>query len=341
MRWSSATASERGSSHERSGTVNQDAVAVVEHSTARIVAVADGHGSSSHVRSDMGSRLAVDLAGELGKHVIDLGALRRPKHLVAEYLAHEFVPELVASWRSRVDAHVAAEPWTVADLDRGPGLVDDPYHGYGTTLMIAIADERTVALLQLGDGDIVVGRVSGTITQPMPGDDRLIGNQTTSMCLPAAADDFRVAVVEIGDDPIRFVSLTTDGYANAFVSPEWAAEVGHDLLGHLDTNGLDWVEARLNEWLSESASVGGDDVTMGLLVAETVAIEVQDAVGLDDGPTAVMPGIAPPRDLSAIDLDATTLRPVKRRRFLRPAVLVPALLAVVAGAATVVVLLVV
>ncbi len=316
-------------------------MAVVEHSTARIVAVADGHGSSSHVRSDVGSRLAVDLACELGRRVIDSGVLARPKPVVSEHLIHRWVPELVAAWRAGVDVHVADEPWTVQDLDRGPGLVGDPYHGYGTTIMIAIADERTVALLQLGDGDIVVGHRSGAITQPMPGDDRLIGNQTTSMCLPTATEDFRVAVVELDDDPIRFVSITTDGYANAFVSADWAEEVGRDLRGHLDENGLSWVEARLNEWLSESASVGGDDVTMGLLVAEIVEVDVRDSLGLDDGPTAVMPGVAPPRDLSAIDLDATTLRPVKRRRFLRPAVAIPLALAVVAGAAATVVLLVV
>ena len=331
MRWSSATASERGSSHERSGTVNQDAVAVVEEATARVVAVADGHGSSSHVRSDVGSQLAVDLAGELGKRLVAEGVLLRPEHTITEHLARRFVPELVAAWRDGVDAHVAAEPWTVADLDRGSGLVNDPYHGYGTTLMIAIADERTVALLQLGDGDIVVGRTSGAIEQPMPGDDRLIGNQTTSMCLPTAADDFRVAVVEIDDDPMRFVSLTTDGYANAFVSPDWAIEVGRDLLGHLDEHGIEWVGERLPEWLSESASVGGDDVTMGLLVADVVEVEVRDPLGLDDETTALMPGAAPVRNLSAADFDASTLRP-GRRRVRRAAVLIPVSLAVVAGA---------
>lgn len=335
MRWSSATASERGSSHERSGTVNQDAVAVVEGPDARVVAVADGHGSSSHVRSDVGSRLAVEIAGELGKRLVDDGVLDRPRHVIVEHLTRRFVPDVVAAWRSGVDDHVASQPWSVADLDRGPGLVNDPYHGYGTTLMIAIVDDRRVALLQLGDGDIVVGRRSGAITQPMPGDDRLIGNQTTSMCLPTAVDDFRVALVEFDDDPVRFVSLTTDGYANAFVSPDWATEVGSDLLGHLDTHGLHWVAERLPEWLSESASVGGDDVTMGLLVADVVEVDVPDPPGppgIDDGPTAVMPGTAPARNLSSADFEASTLRPVGRRRVWRVVALISVSLAVVAGA---------
>ena len=335
MRWASATASERGSSHARAGTVNQDAVAVGERPNARVVAVADGHGSASHVRSDVGSRLAVDLACELGGRAVDDGLLRRPRHVVAEALIHRLVPELVAAWRAAVDAHVAAEPWTVADLERGSGLVNDPYHGYGTTLMVAIADERTVALLQLGDGDIVVGRVSGSVSLPIPGDDRLIGNQTTSMCLPTASDDFRVAVVELDGDPIRFVSLTTDGYANAFVSPEWATEVGRDLLGHLDEHGIEWVGARLHEWLSESANVGGDDVTMGLLVAEVDEVEVADPLGLDDDTTAVMPGAAPTRNLSSADFDASTLRPVGRRRSWRAMVLIPVSLVVAAGAVAV------
>jgi hypothetical protein len=206
--------------------------------------------------------------------------------------------------------------------------------------MIAIADERTVALLQLGDGDIVVGRVSGSIVQPMPGDDRLIGNQTTSMCLPTARDDFRVAVVEIDDDPIRFISLTTDGYANAFVSSEWSIEVGRDMIGHLDEHGLDWVGARLHDWLSESASVGGDDVTMGLLVAEVAEIDVPAPrnVALGEESTTVMPGSAPARNLSSSDIEATTLRPVRKRRLLRPAILVPLALLAIAGGTIAVIL---
>lgn len=332
MRWASAAASERGSSHARSGTVNQDAVAIGERPDARVVAVADGHGSASHVRSDIGSRLAVDLACELGGRVVDEGLFRRPRHVVAEELITRLVPELVGVWRARVDAHVAAEPWTVADLDRGSGLVHDPYHGYGTTLMMAIADERTVAMLQLGDGDIVVGRASGAVSLPIPGDDRLIGNQTTSMCLPTAVDDFRVAVVELDGDPIRFVSLTTDGYANAFVSPEWATEVGRDLLGHLDEHGIEWVGARLHEWLSESAHVGGDDVTMGLLVADVAEVEVADVLGVDDDTTAVMPGAAPDRNLSSADFDASTLRPAERRRWRRAVVVVPLSVAAAVGA---------
>jgi hypothetical protein len=336
LRWSTASDSARGSSHERSGTVNQDAVAIAPHPSGVVVAVADGHGSSSHIRSDVGSQLAVTVACEIGSRLLGTGLLRRAAHEIVEQLSIAVAAEVVELWRERVAADVAAKPWSAAELAIAPTLTADPHHGYGTTLMLAVAGEQKVGLLQLGDGDIVVARASGAVGMPIPGDDRLIGNQTTSMCLPKAAEDFRAAVVELDADAVRFVSLTTDGYSNSFASGDWATDVGGDLLAHLDAKGLEFVEARLQEWLAESAQVGGDDVTMGLLVAD---IELVDALELDVTLDMNAPGSGPVRDLDGLHFDATTQQPGKRRRrVLRPLVLVPVGLLVVAGAAVATVL---
>lgn len=299
----------------------------------RVVAVADGHGSSSHVRSDAGSRLAVDIACSIGGRLIDGGLLTRPNQEILERLQGEVAVDLVNTWRGAVHDDVLASPWSADELATYPVLAGDPHHGYGTTLMVALAGEQKVVLLQLGDGDVVVARVSGQVEMPVPGDDRLIGNQTTSMCLPAASDDFRFAVSDAGSDPIRFVSITTDGYANAFVADDWAKDVGTDLLGVLDESGVDYVEGEMLGWLSESASVGGDDVTMGLLVAEVEVVhDLEKTVTMENPPGST----GPQRNLSEVDVAAaTTERRAHKRRMFRPLVLVPLGLLLAASAGVV------
>ncbi|MDW3220367.1 MAG: protein phosphatase 2C domain-containing protein [Acidimicrobiales bacterium] len=319
LRWSTASASVRGSSHRRSDTVNQDAVLVREVGDAVVVAVADGHGSRTHMRSDAGSRLAVEAACSLGAELVEDGLLHRAESDIVTTLEYEAGPALVERWRSAVLDHVADNPWTSEDLAVSPGAAGDPFHGYGTTIMVALAGPDRVAVLQLGDGDVLVGHRSGRATLPVPGDDRLIGNQTTSLCLDSAPDDFRAAAIALDGDPVRFVSITTDGYANSFASENWGEEVGADMLEHLDRDGLPYVAGSLEDWLGESAEIGGDDVTMGLLVAdlETIEVEVPEEV---DGPV---------RDLD--DLADVTTEVKGRRRGRRRIVLIVLLILLVLG----------
>ena len=55
-----------------------------------------------------------------------------------------------------------------------------PELAYGATLLAAAATDRVLLYLQLGDGEILSVTAQGTTTRPLPPDDRLIANQTTS-----------------------------------------------------------------------------------------------------------------------------------------------------------------
>ena len=137
---------------------------------------------------------------------------------------------------------------------------------YGATLVLAIAGPGWIGLAQIGDGDaLVVGRDGGT-RAPVPGDERLVGGETTSLCLPTAERDARYAVI-LGSEP-ALVLLATDGYGNSFAASDWRSESGSGFAELIRTTGPDVIEARLPEWLRESAEVGGDDVTMAVLVQE-------------------------------------------------------------------------
>lgn len=263
-RWSSTAATARGSSHTQTGAPNQDAhavTAVAGDDSRWVAAVADGHGGSRYIRSDRGSRLAVDLAVRLG---LELVAARGRS---AADAAQELPARLLPAWRSAVLDDIARRPFTEDERDAlgvDPDL--DPLTSYGATLVVAIVRDGAVGLCQIGDGDVVV-QVGADVLLPVPGDDRLVGNETTSLCMPSAASDFRTASLPEAD----LVLLCSDGYGNSFADRRWGRQVVHDLSRTLDEEGLPTIEALLPAWVAESAKVGGDDVTVILLVRGVTA----------------------------------------------------------------------
>lgn len=264
--WSVIGGSALGGRHVSSGAPNQDAWATEtlfrngkEHV---VMAVADGHGGSRYIRSDVGSKLAVAIAVEVVRDVLEKGLLDGPTRKVDRELA--ILPsQLVDSWSKRCLAHLADNPFTEEEAKKaGTSLDDDPLLSYGSTLLIGILSPNRSHLLQLGDGDSLVAGESGEVVQPLPIDDRLTGSETTSLCLPNADRDFRLATVE--QPAPTLVVLSTDGYGVAFADPGWRQTVTTDLLHQLGTRGPERVAESLPAWLEESARVGGDDATVAL-----------------------------------------------------------------------------
>jgi hypothetical protein len=271
--WIAATGSVRGSSHERDGKPNQDAVRVVAGRDPRaglVAAVCDGHGGARYVRSDVGSRLGTEVACEVGRRLLDrIGDDAQPS-TVRDRLAGEVATEIIQRWRDRVADDHNKRPFVTSEHERaGTNLDVDPFIAYGCTLLLAVVSQRWIGLLQIGDGD-VTAVYEARVESPVPGDDRLVGGETTSLCLPSAAADARVAVLS---EPLPDVLvLTSDGYANSFASPTWRTEAGVDLRDNCARLGVDAVEERLPHWLAESAAAGGDDVTMALIARESMAV---------------------------------------------------------------------
>ncbi len=265
--WTIMASTALGSRHVRAGRPNQDAARSdrigAGPDEVLVVAVADGHGGDRYVRSDVGSRLAVGGACAVVRQIVEAGQLARaPRQL--ERLAHqELIPRIVAEWRRGCSDHLAEVPFSDEEQTRaGTPLEHEPLVAYGSTLLVAILSTTSCLLLQLGDGDCVVADLDGDATSPMPRDDRLIGGETTSLCLESAERDFRVAAIE--GTTTRLVLLATDGYGVAFEDPRWRQRVASDLLRELDSRGPEHVAQGLPRWLAQSARVGGDDATVAL-----------------------------------------------------------------------------
>ncbi len=267
--WLALTASQRGAAHHASGLPNQDAVQARPAGPDVVVAaVADGHGHRRHFRSGRGAELAVaaacEAAAELGARLDEFDTA---EELESEALG-QLVPAITERWRAAVRDDLDRQPFTdEEEAARAPG--DDALIAYGATLLLAIAGRRWLALVQIGDGDIVGIQPGGQALLAVPADPSLDGLQTTSLCGPHAEEQFRAAAVDVASTPLLGVLLATDGYGNSQVAEPWADAVSADLAELIGGRSPEWLADQLPVWASRSASAEGsaDDTTIALLIA--------------------------------------------------------------------------
>jgi hypothetical protein len=262
----------RGASHVRAGVPNQDAIKWLEAGPrgGLLAAVADGHGSPKCWRSHHGSRFAVDAAqevvGEFLEQAWDRSAL-------------EALPgQLVRNWRGRVEDHLRQDPLTTMpphEWEKRAGraartaLDANPWMAYGTTLLVTAVTDGSALYLQLGDGDILTVSPDAQVSRPWGHDQRWLGNETTSLAAPNAADEMRVRLSSGADSLPELILLSTDGYANSFREDDGFLAVGEDLIRMIRLEGIGPVEENLESWLQEASELGsGDDVTVGMLWRE-------------------------------------------------------------------------
>ncbi len=273
--WRVTGCSVRGASHLRAGLESQDAIGWIPAAGTgcRVaVSVADGHGSPRNFRSATGARLAIEVSHELAGELLALPEGVPGLPLLKDRLEQSAPRRLVRAWRARVDEHLSQWPFTPAELaaarerdgDEGPGcLARNPYLAYGSTLVTAVAMESCMAFWQIGDGDVLLVAGDGQASRPLPRDELLAGNETTSLCTAEAWRLFRVAVL---GTTAPVVLASTDGLANSFRDEQGFFRFGSDLLRMLADDGIDAVGGRLGGWLGQMTAEGsGDDISLGLL----------------------------------------------------------------------------
>lgn len=296
LTWEVLDATVRGSTHVQRGTPNQDSVAtrVLADGQVAVVAISDGHGGERYVRSEVGSRFAVeiscDILSEWWTRTARGDGNAPGTALIERELRDTAIPTITRQWRARVADHVATHPFTQEEFDRAATAVDlQPEVAYGATLLVAVASDRAVALAQLGDGDIVLVR-GDDVTLPIEPDARLVASQTTSLCLESADADFRCSVVDDIAD-LDLVLLSTDGYANSFADDEWERTVGVDLASRIAELGADAIRLQLPAWLGESAAASGDDTSVALLVptvsTSPISTSTRPALAADSRPSGL------------------------------------------------------
>jgi serine/threonine protein phosphatase PrpC len=299
--WEATAESRRGASHVRSGLPNQDSFRIwsaEDGSGDCMIAVADGHGSALHFRSDVGSRMAAEVSVRLLRELRE--EFRKTRDPEARRLAVERLPEeLVTSWRAAIKGHLSDHPLTQDDYELVTSksrddsekdlelLKQNELLPYGSTVLAALLTASYLLFVQLGDGDILGVTANGRTWRAIEHDSRLVANQTSSLCQPSAAADCRFRLItEPGQFP-ALVLLSTDGYANSFVSENDFLQIGKDYLDLVRGDGVAAVARQLPGFLDAASTRGsGDDITLGMAANAARLQAPIDPVDGEDDPMA-------------------------------------------------------
>ncbi len=267
----------RGSSHDASGKPCQDASLFFAGEDYAVAAVSDGHGSSRHYRSEIGSELAVVAA----KHVVSscMGEVR--DDFISglkddpERVMKRLTDAVLARWTDTVLEYDEDHPPTEAELAlEEPDRERDVLRAYGATLICGVMSDDVVFGFQIGDGEMVATNDEGEADMPMPSDPDCFLNRTSSICGSDASEKFRHIVISssvkssstsnlrtIPADPRKVSSLTvcTDGLSTSFNSPDSLMRYCAAVPGVLLKGDIGMLEGNLK---LRSCSNTCDDVSM-------------------------------------------------------------------------------
>ena len=274
-----------GTSHKRSGKPNQDRIEYFPKEPFKfpiILTAADGHGGKTYFRSGKGAELAIESALEICKELDKISWDEIKDKKIVDWICRD----IVQIWIDKVEKDIQTNPFTEDETSilslkkessskRPYGLNNDEgLFAYGSTLIIVVLHESYLLYLQVGDGDVLVINAEGQTDQPIPIDERLIGTETTSLCLPEAWSDFRFRLIprnEDDQDP-ALIFVSTDGFKISFKEESGFEQFGIDLLNNLceNPNGIESeikiIAENLAGWLNNISEGGvGDDTTMGII----------------------------------------------------------------------------
>src|SRR5258708_7730064 len=278
--WHILGQSVRGASHNSSGMLNQDRILWRQAKTSTgvplVMAIADGHGSEKHFRSHIGAQFAVEVAEqEIHRFVRELPDLSIITNFATiKYLTEQLPQSILYYWKETVEKHwlqnrYTEEEWKwlndKANAKARHAISVNSTLPYGATLLTVLVTKSFILYLQLGDGDILTVSETGEVTRPIPGDKRLLANETTSLCT-ATVNDFRSSFQLLSNTLPALILLSTDGYANSFRDVEGFLKVGSDIWSIIQKDGIEKVDADLGGWLTSATRTGsGDDITLGIL----------------------------------------------------------------------------
>lgn len=258
--WEISWAQVTGSMHIKKQMPCQDAICYNHLEEGSFVcAIADGHGSRACLYSDEGARLAtkvaVSLIEEMSFHNTDEALYK----LLKQTKEINLPQQIERRWKEAVrDQHQLKM--------RTPQSGKSLYELYGTTLMLFFVTASFLYALQIGDGDLLVvdetGKVQYVLEAPVT-----YGVETHSLCEHKCWRYAKsVCVPLVHDFKMKLFLMSTDGYANSFVSTKDFLKVGSDYLNLIQQVPRETLEATLPTWLTEASRVGsGDDITLALI----------------------------------------------------------------------------
>lgn len=319
-RYTSFAQTSIGASHISRDLICQDSSACVDREKYSFAAAADGHGSLCYLRTDRGSRLAVECAAECVSEFMEV--LGDEDEMLnderqREELFNQLWRSIIARWHDMTEKDFLNEPFTEEELARIPEkfevyrerYMEGDYIGaYGTTLVFAVVTENYAFGAQIGDGKCVVIDCDSNVFAPIPDDPRCYENVTTSMCQDDAALSARFFYLPKGFMPAA-VFLCTDGVENSYWNEEQLFGFFRGLALTIVENGIEDSVRQLAEFLPAMTKKGsGDDVSCAGIVDVRRLFSCSDGIREDLAATvmaaeAEAAAVEPSGDIVYVDED--------------------------------------
>lgn len=274
----------------QTGKPLQDSAGVLSGAANSIFAVADGHGSDPHFRSQVGSRIAVEVAQTAWQRFWACYLKSQNEgygKLNMEETISNIEKVMIWNWKHRVRNHfknnplsneefLLAErlniPWDLLQKTddfvtsitnaSSKDIKDFPYETfYGTTLLTGICiPNKLWIVMQIGDGQILL-KQSGReeIISPVPDDPEQGFGFTKSLCSSTAIEDFRHAY---GNESLDFLCACTDGVQDSY-APDDLKRFVQDIDENIQMFGQDATQKELEELFPLISEKGSrDDVSI-------------------------------------------------------------------------------
>lgn len=269
----------QGYSHQRVGKVCQDYAGAqrlrssVKRPGAWVAVVSDGHGGDRYVRSNRGSRFAVEATMEAMKaFMASIGrgdSLEKMKLASAQDIMPQLCQNIYYRWQERVKKDIQEHPFTSEEKDLlkiGDDKDKDSLKAYGATLIAALVCPGHFWLaLQIGDGRCIIQQADGTFKQALELDDRCFLNVTTSLCDEKPLERFHYCFSST-DFP-RAVFLASDGVDDSFANDADMFGFYQEILRTFYSRRINKAEKELQKFLPILSRKGsGDDISVAGII---------------------------------------------------------------------------
>ena len=243
----------RGASHIRAEKICQDYNKIIRTPNYAVIAVADGHGSSSCPYSDEGAKVAANVFCDLMESYCDGNFGENLREFISQDSEIKIPQKIFAEWKKTILERHEKFNREVVDEEK-------IFKMYGTTLLGLLMTEEFIFAFQLGDGDIIF--VDADNVESVTNVEKLLGVETHSLSSKDAWRYGAAVVKNIHDEKNFLYILSTDGVSNSYATQEDFYKACRDYYEIFTSNGGDYVNENLTEWLNEVTTQGsGDDVT--------------------------------------------------------------------------------
>lgn len=232
----------QGASHISSGKPCQDSSASYSDGGLSIAIVSDGHGGERYFRSDIGSKICIEVTERAIKEFVSMvdtslfkgstftqmGSLNESTVIeklrdADDALRHLFA-SIILAWNQEIEKYTISNPPTEDELQKvAPEYIDSLTNRvglekiYGCTLMAYVQTSEYWFAFHLGDGKCISFHLEETELwkEPIPWDEKCFLNKTTSICDSEALDEFRYCYQGDGHYPTA-IFLGSDGMDDSF-----------------------------------------------------------------------------------------------------------------------------